>query len=112
GPDEGREVPLDRVVEIGADPACQLVLHDPAVSRRHASISYVAGRLVVRDLGSRNGTLFGGARIKDAQVPLGAVLSLGKTTIALQPRWYMREVAPSSAHHFGELVGDSLAMRE
>jgi DNA-binding NtrC family response regulator len=112
GADEGREVPLERMVEIGADPACQLVLQDPAVSRRHASVSQIAGRLVVRDLGSRNGTLFGGARIKEAQVPLGAVLTVGKTTVAIQPRWYMREVAPSSARRFGELVGDSVPMRE
>jgi DNA-binding NtrC family response regulator len=112
GADEGREVPLDRTVDIGADPACQLVLQDPAVSRRHASVSHVAGRLTVRDLGSRNGTLVGGVKIKEAQVPLGAVLTLGKTTIALQPRWYMREVSPSTERRFGELVGDSVAMRE
>ena len=112
GPDEGREVPLDRTVEIGADPTCQLVLQDASVSRKHASVSIASGKLVVRDLGSRNGTLFGGARIKEAQVPLGAVLTIGKTTIAIQPRWYIREVSPSKARSFGELVGESVPMRE
>src|SRR5262249_31450990 len=69
-------------------------------------------RFVVKDLGSRNGTFLGGVRLKEADVPLGAVIRVGKTSIALQARWYMREVRPSTAHAFGELVGDSVAMRE
>src|SRR5215467_4953183 len=74
GPDEGIEVPLDRTIGVGTDPSCNLVLHDPKVSRRHLSIQASGARVVVKDLGSRNGTLLGGARIVEADVPLGAVL--------------------------------------
>ena len=112
GPEEGREVAVDDLLDIGSDGACALVLTDPAVSRRHVSVSARDGRLVVRDLGSRNGTFLGGARIVEAEVPYGAVLSIGNSAIALHPRWYVREVPPSAATRFGELVGGSLVMRE
>src|SRR5438105_10134424 len=112
GPDEGREVPLDGPVDIGADPACALALTDGAVSRRHAQISSVAGRVTVKDLGSRNGTNIDGVRIKEATVAIGAVVTLGRTAIAVQPRWHRREVAPSAKRSFGELLGDSVSMRE
>jgi DNA-binding NtrC family response regulator len=112
GRDEGREVALDGDVEVGSDPACDLVLSDPSVSRRHASFSSAGGRILVKDLGSRNGTFLGGARLAQAEVPLGAVLSIGNSALALQPRWHVREVAPSSERRFGALLGESLAMRE
>src|SRR5262249_39112348 len=70
------------------------------------------GAIAVKDLGSRNGTLFGGAKITEAQLPVGAVLNLGDTAVAIQPRWFVREVMASEARSFGELLGESLAMRE
>jgi DNA-binding NtrC family response regulator len=112
GPDEGREVPFDGTVEIGADPACGLVLEDSAVSRRHAQIAVSPGRITVKDLGSRNGTTIDGVRIKEATVSIGAVINVGRTSIAVQPRWHRREVPPSNKRAFGELLGDSVAMRD
>src|SRR5262249_38066837 len=97
GGDAGLEGPLQGWVDAGADPSCKLVLHDPAVSRRHLSVTLAANRIVVRDLGSRNGTFLGGTRLKEAEVPLGAVLTLGDSAIAIQSRWYVREVSPSAA---------------
>src|SRR5215472_5608919 len=69
GPDEGLEVPLGALAEIGAEPPCALVLTDKSVSRRHAAVEAARGRIVVRDLESRNGTFLGGARLKEAEVP-------------------------------------------
>jgi DNA-binding NtrC family response regulator len=112
GPDAGLEVPLDTIVDVGADPSCKLALRDPAVSRKHVSVAVVGGRIVVKDLGSRNGTFLGGTRIREADVPLGAVLSLGDSALAIQARWYVREVTPSAARSFGDLIGESIAMRE
>jgi pSer/pThr/pTyr-binding forkhead associated (FHA) protein len=113
GTEEGREVALDGVVHVGSDPENELVLSDTRVSRRHASFSRVAGRVVVKDHASKNGTFLGGARISEAQVPLGSVIHLGRgVAIAVQPRWYLREVSPSPRRRFGELLGESVAMRE
>jgi DNA-binding NtrC family response regulator len=112
GPDAGAEVPIAGPSEIGADPSCALVLTDPAVSRRHARVTIGNGSVVVTDLESRNGTFVGEARIREAEVPIGSVLRIGKSVVAVQLRWRIREVPPSTARAFGDLYGESLAMRE
>jgi two-component system, NtrC family, response regulator HydG len=112
GPDEGREVALEMVAQIGTDASADLTLSDPSVSRQHLRVTSQGSRLRVKDLGSKNGTFLGGARIVEAEVPLGAVLVLGNTQVQIQSRWYVREVSPSKAKSFGELFGESLAMRE
>jgi DNA-binding NtrC family response regulator len=40
------------------------------------------------------------------------VLGVGKSQIAVFSRWFTREVSPSSRRTFGELLGESVAMRE
>jgi DNA-binding NtrC family response regulator len=112
GTDEGLEVPLERSIEVGTDPTCGLVLHDPAVSRRHAAFKCGEGSIAIKDLGSRNGTFLGGTRLIEAEVPLGAVVQVGNSSLAVQSRWFVREVAPSTARRFGDLHGESVAMRE
>jgi DNA-binding NtrC family response regulator len=112
GPDEGKEAPLGSTCEVGTDPDCDFVLTDSSVSRRHARLTIERSSVVVRDLKSRNGTFVGETRVREANVALGAVLRFGRTYAAVQPRWLMREVAPSAARSFGELFGESLQMRE
>jgi transcriptional regulator with GAF, ATPase, and Fis domain len=114
GPEEGQEIPLDpkQTITLGADSSCNLVLTDRAVSRKHLSLTFDGLEVTVRDLGSRNGTSLAGAKIKEAILPIGAVLTVGQSAITVQPRWHVREVPPSSAKAFGEVLGESLAMRE
>jgi transcriptional regulator with GAF, ATPase, and Fis domain len=112
GPEEGTEVPLDASIAIGSDPSCDLVLTDRSVSRRHVTITVERRGIVVRDLGSRNGTFLSTAKIKEAELPIGAVLTVGQSAITIQPRWYVRELPPSVQRSFGEVIGESLAMRE
>lgn len=58
---------------LGRDPLCDLVLRSGGVSRRHAEIvigdQEAEGRFMLRDAGSRNGTLLGGMRVSGS-VPL------------------------------------------
>jgi transcriptional regulator with GAF, ATPase, and Fis domain len=112
GPDEGRELPLDTSVMIGTDQSCDLVLTDRSVSRKHLTLTVDRGGVVVRDLGSRNGTFLASARINEAELRVGAVLSAGQSAMTIQPRWYVRELPPSANRRFGEVLGESLAMRE
>ncbi|MBW2529011.1 MAG: sigma 54-dependent Fis family transcriptional regulator [Deltaproteobacteria bacterium] len=112
GASEGQEVPLEGGVRVGTDPACQLTLDDAAVSRQHAVVSWVGGQVAVKDLGSRNGTYLGETRVVEAVVPIGAVLAMGNSAIAVQPRFHVREVTPAPERRFGDLVAESVAMRE
>jgi len=112
GPSEGLERALSTSLTVGADPRCDVCLHDRGVSRNHAEFRLCDGRAWVRDLGSRNGTTLDGVRVTEAELQLGSVVSLGETPLALYPRWHVREVDPSNESHFGDLWGSSLAMRE
>lgn len=67
-------------VLVGRSPGCQLVLSDFSVSSNHAEIFWDGAQYLVRDLGSRNGTLLNGRRVTNdtplfsgAQVFFGAV---------------------------------------
>lgn len=78
----GRHVLVDRpTILIGRHPHCDLQL-DPEVDRdvstRHAEVRQVEGRLILRDLGSTNGTFVNGERIAgDHELRDGDVIGLG-----------------------------------
>ncbi len=113
GADAGRAVAIEAAeVIVGSAPECDLVLDDDRVSRRHLAVRREDNRFVARDLGSSNGTLFEGSLITEARVGAGATFKLGRTFVRIQPRPEPLEVAPSQARRFGDLVAESLAMRE
>src|SRR3954471_11141111 len=68
---------------IGRSSACQLVLADDTVSRRHAELRVEDGRWLLRDLGSSNGTWVNGRRVVEAEVRPGDLLHLGGAEVRL-----------------------------
>jgi DNA-binding winged helix-turn-helix (wHTH) protein len=63
---EGRTYPLAAGLNlIGRDPGAALCLDASSVSRRHAEIVVTEGGASLRDLGSKNGTFRGEARVRD-----------------------------------------------
>ncbi len=65
-------VALGRGVVIGRDPSCDVVVDDHLVSRRHAQLEVdPQGHVVLRDLGSRNGTFVDGKRVEGPVVLAG-----------------------------------------
>jgi DNA-binding NtrC family response regulator len=110
GPDAGKHLDArDGTVLVGTHPDCQLKLTDTVVSRRHCSLELAGNRVRVRDLSSKNGTRYLGARITTVEVPLGGCIELGGTTVGLLPM--LRDGVLSDAHQYGELFGRSTAMR-
>jgi DNA-binding NtrC family response regulator len=74
---DGGELRLDRAVTLGAAGANDVVLRDGLVSRQHCVIEPAARGVVVRDLGSTNGTWLNGVRVAAAELRPGALLALG-----------------------------------
>ena len=51
---------------VGRTASCDIVLDDPKISRRHASVAVRLGVVFLTDLGSSNGTFVNGRRIEEA----------------------------------------------
>ena len=82
GPYAGQSFPLSHApASIGRAPECTIsVPADTSVSRRHAGVSYIAGRHVVSDDGSSNGVQVNGIRIVSEQIlNVGDMIQLGET---------------------------------
>ena len=65
------------VLLIGRDPASDIVISHPTVSRRHAKLEWNSGQLTVEDLGSSGGTFINGVRVRRERLAPGDVLRLG-----------------------------------
>ena len=79
-----RRVPLTGTLVVGSAPPSDVVVDDPTVSQSHCRLSGLGGGVEVVDLGSRNGTYVGGARIERAWASSGTALTIGQTTIVLE----------------------------
>ena len=74
------EVPLTYPSVIGRGSDCDITLRHPLVSRRHCEILADDGHLIVRDLGSLNGTFVGKERISECELCPGELLTVGTVT--------------------------------
>lgn len=81
GPEPGRTFTLDRdSVRLGRDPACDVVVDHPQVSRQHTRLDLRGGVVVLEDLGSTNGTFVNGVRLTTPHVLAnGDTVGLGDT---------------------------------
>jgi two-component system response regulator GlrR len=112
GPDSGTAVDAcaDRIV-IGTHESSTVRLADRTVSRFHCEITRTGGRLIVRDLGSRNGTFIDGVEIREAFCPSAAALVLGETRVMVRTTASSTPVATTRRDRLGQLTARSPAMR-
>ena len=112
GPDAGAsfDAAADRIV-VGTHESATVRLGDRTVSRFHCEITRVRGQLLVRDLGSRNGTYIDGVAIREAFCPPTGALVLGETRLALRPAPRQVPASTATRDRFGLLTGRSAAMR-
>ena len=75
------EVKLKLPTVIGRGKGATVLLQHPLVSRQHCEITEQDGQLMVRDLGSLNGTFINNARLTEpTPLPSGDLLSIGDVT--------------------------------
>lgn len=97
---------------IGLHPSNDLVLDDPTVSRFHCELAISGDRLLLRDLGSRNGTWSGGTSLVEGSVATGTTLVLGQSQVRVTVDPDRAEIPASPHASFGWLVGATAQMRE
>jgi two-component system nitrogen regulation response regulator GlnG len=113
GPDQGKQLVLERgTYFIGKAPGCDLVLTDSAVSRQHLELQVTGGGILIKDLGSTNGSFFGNARFSEVTVGTGAVVRIGGSELKVATVERSHPILPSASERFGALLGPSLKMRE
>jgi len=83
GPDAGRRLPLRDGV-LGRGKAAALQLGDPSLSRGHARIRLDGPRVLIEDLGSKNGLWMDGRRLSSLrEIHPGDEVRAGRTVLAL-----------------------------
>jgi transcriptional regulator with PAS, ATPase and Fis domain len=112
GADAGARAAIDVAgVTIGAGTGCDVRLSDTLASRRHCELRATADGVLLRDLGSKNGTYFAGARVRELLLLKDAVLSIGQTTLGVRLFAEKVDVPLSPRRKFGDAIAESAAMR-
>lgn len=88
-------------VILGRGPDADIRLDDHWISRRHCLLEEHDGALVVRDLGSKNGTLVNNQTIHEAKLLPGDELSLGLCTFRAEYEPSASDSAPSAGSPVG-----------
>jgi transcriptional regulator with PAS, ATPase and Fis domain len=97
------------VIGTGAD--CDLVVVDPRVSRQHCELRLTRKGIVLRDLGSKNGTLVGKVAIKEALLPPSVPVTLGGSRLTIRAEGAPSLLPMTPTGTFGEAIGQSFGMR-
>jgi hypothetical protein len=77
GPQIGTIVSLrEGTTVLGRGDTCQLVIQSSGVSKQHAKIEVLPGKVIITDLASRNGTFVNGVQIRTKSLRVGDKISL------------------------------------
>jgi two-component system, NtrC family, response regulator GlrR len=96
---------------VGSDPECDVVVADPHLSRKHAELVRDERGVVVRDLGSKNGTSIDRVSVREAYLGPGSVAQAGDTRLTVELQAGSSRVELSRGPRFGEALGASVPMR-
>lgn len=88
--DGGHAVSISEpVLNLGRARNNQIILDDPAISRRHAQIRLRFGSYTLFDLGSASGTMINGEKIREAVLHSGDIITIGGKTLI-----YVEDLSP------------------
>ncbi len=80
-----REVPVKRGrLVIGREKKCDVRIPLPSVSREHAEVRVEDEQVVVRDMGSSNGTYVNRSRVQQTTLKAGDLVAIGPAVFVVQ----------------------------
>ncbi len=113
GQDRGESIAVgDHAITLGSGAGCDILLSDPTVSRRHLGVEPGEDGVIVRDLGSTNGSFVQGARFQELTLGFGAEVTIGHTTLKYLPDEEAVDPMPADEEAFGSLVGRDPKLRK
>jgi pSer/pThr/pTyr-binding forkhead associated (FHA) protein len=83
-----------------------VILHDPKVSRHHATLRFEAGKYTIEDNGSLNGTYIYGRKITRAVLALETPIHMGNSTLL-----FTRKNLHELGTEFIESIGEALLVK-
>lgn len=109
-----RETIAESIIKIGRHEDAQLRIQDDQVARMHAVIEVEQGVLTIVDLGTSAGTLVNGARVDKRELAVGDRITLGATTIVVEPERITPITEPRipTPELVRDLVGDGFSPTE
>ena len=81
---EGQKFPLLAHTVLGRDPSCDITIPGTHLSRRHAEIAINGHNLLVRDLGSSNGTFVNGKKVSSGELYPGDQIQFDVLTFTVE----------------------------
>ncbi len=72
------------VLLVGRHVDCDIRLDSPKISRRHCCLAMAYDRVLIRDLGSRNGVRVNGRVVEEARLHFGDELAIGPVLFRLE----------------------------
>jgi DNA-binding NtrC family response regulator len=89
-----------------------LVLDDPEVSALHCEVRATVSGVVLRDLGSTNGTFIGTLAVSEARLMGPCFIRVGQTDVVFEPTGRTKVEHAEELSSFGPLVGTSPMMQQ
>ncbi len=83
GPDAGKTFPIEKPRVVLGRAGADIPLGDAEISRSHAALEVDGDSVTVFDLGSTNGTYFGGERVESASLDHYGEFEVGGSTLML-----------------------------
>ncbi|HSZ80947.1 MAG TPA: sigma 54-interacting transcriptional regulator [Polyangia bacterium] len=113
GPDRGEAIAIGELaVTVGSGSGNDVVLTDPTISRRHLVIEPREDGVILRDVGSTNGSFVQGARFNELTLGFGTEVTVGQTVLKYVPLEEALELAPSDEESYGSLAGRDPKLRK
>jgi predicted component of type VI protein secretion system len=81
---KGQVFPLEQHTVLGRDSECDITIPGTHLSRRHAEIAISGNKLLVKDLGSSNGTFVNGQQVTDAELTPGDQIQFDVLTFTVE----------------------------
>lgn len=90
---------------IGRGETCHIVLHSAGISKQHAQIEVLSGKIIITDLNSRNGTFVNGVQIRTKALKKGDKIALNDVLMEVVDTTEVPIIPLFSQAHYNQTSG-------
>ena len=91
------EIPLRTRAIIGRQTDCQIRIPSAGISRHHCELTLADGKILLRDMGSSNGTYVNRQRVQESQLAAGDLIAVGPAVFVAKIDGKPDKIDPANA---------------